>query len=69
MNKTAKINFVDNRITCVLSEMSITDRQYLEGAGFSVWKVDNSIFTNKDVTCLLLLTIKLNELGFKITLL
>lgn len=68
MNKTARINFVDNQIQCSLSGMSIADRQYLEGSGFSVWKADDSIFTNRDCTCLLILTVKLNELGFKIVL-
>lgn len=68
MNKTARINFVDERIVCGLSELSIADRQYLEGNGFVVWKADNTIFTNRDCTCLLLLTVKLNELGFKVVL-
>ena len=66
--KIARINYVDNQIQCSLSEMSIQDYQGLEHSGFSVWKADKSVFTNKDVSCLLLLVVKLNEIGFKVEL-
>lgn len=69
MNKTARINFVDNQIVCNLSECSIADKQRIEHSGFSVWKADNTVFAPRCETSLLILVVALNELNFKVQLL
>lgn len=69
MNKTARINFVDNQIVCKLSECSITDTQRIEHSGFSVWKADKTIFAPRCETSLLILVVALNELNFKVQIL
>lgn len=65
MNKFASVS-VGERVQVKLVGATIPDWQYIKGAGFQCW--DNYVILEKDFTSFLLLTVRLNELGFKLTL-
>lgn len=66
MNKTAKFSIKDGQIKAILVGATIPDWDYIKGGGFTCW--DDYIYLADNTTSLLLLTVRLNELGFKVVL-
>lgn len=64
MNKTAKTNHLNRTIVC---DLSMEEYSIISNSGYSIWH-NKTINFNNDISSLILLIVKLNELGYKIVL-
>lgn len=65
-SKIAKISIKGGQIKAILVGNTIADWQYIKAGGFTCW--DDYVYISDNATSLLLLIVKLNELGYQITL-
>lgn len=65
-SKTAKFSIKDGQIKAVLLGAIIPDWHYIKAGGFTCW--DDYVYTSDNTTSLLLLVVRLNELGYKVVL-
>lgn len=65
-SKIAKFSIKGGQIKAILVGNTIADWQYIKAGGFTCW--DDYVFLPDNATSLLLLTVRLNELGYQIAL-
>lgn len=66
MSKIAKVSIKCGQIKIILVGNTIADWQYIKAGGFTCW--DDYVYISDNATSLLLLAVRLNELGYKIML-